>query len=322
MARLRLALALALAAMLLPVAAARASIPLQNPVARPLDTTQATAPSRFRLHVDLGGAEHIKDMTTQLPLGISPYLFQPTCSVDAFTADNCPTNSRIGSTTVNLTVMSLLQQNVDGRIYYLSPTPQDAFPGLGIILDPDPPAPKAFQRGRTRISPETGGLETVINNFPRDSGGIPIRLNSLDIVLFASFISNPAACDPATTNFLVTSYEDPSTTSRISDTFTPTGCSPPPVPRCSGRRATKAGTSGRDVLNGTARRDVIVARAGNDTIRGFGGNDLLCGGAGPDQIFGGAGKDTLLGGPGPDSLFGGAGTDILRGGGGANNEHQ
>jgi PASTA domain-containing protein len=229
-----LLLAFALGVLAAPLAQAEAAIPLQNAVARPVDTTQAKAPTRFHMHVDLGGAEHIKDMTTQLPVGISPNLFQPACPVDTFMSDGCPDNTKVGTTSVNLTVLALPQQ-VSGRIYYLVPVSGDPFPGLGIVLEPPPPAPKAYQRGRTRISPETGGLETVIQNFPTDSGGIPIRINSIDIVLASTFISNPAVCNPATTNFLITSYEDPNTVSRASDTYTPTGCEalpPPPVHKC------------------------------------------------------------------------------------------
>ena len=38
---------------------------------------------------------------------------------------------------------------------------------------------------------------------------MPIRINSLDIVLYPAFVKNPADCALATTPLLVTSYEDP-----------------------------------------------------------------------------------------------------------------
>jgi hypothetical protein len=233
MARLRsLALALALPVLLLPAAAAQASIPIQNPVAKPVDTTEHGAHSAFHMHTDFGGAEHIKDMTTQLPLGIQPNATAPLCPNAAFDSDSCPANTKIGATTVNASIGGIVPMDVTGRIYYTEPAPGDAFPGLGIWLDSPPPAPKSSQRGKTQISSETGGLETVIKNFPQNSGGIPIRINSIDIVLLSTFITNPAGCDPATTNFLVTSYEDPGTTSRASAGFTPTGCPVLPGPKC------------------------------------------------------------------------------------------
>src|SRR3954452_24711655 len=233
MARLRhLLFDLALAILLLPAAGAQAAIPIQHPVAKPVDTLQHGAHSAFHMHVDLGGAEHIKDMTTQLPLGIQPNAVAPLCPNATFDSDSCPANTRIGATTVNLSVGGIVPQDVSGRIYYIEPAAGDVLPGLGTWLAPPPPAPKASQKGKTQISSETGGLETVIKNFPQDSGGVPIRINSIDIVLLSSFITNPAGCDPATTNFLVTSYEDPGTTSRASDTFTPTGCPVTPQRRC------------------------------------------------------------------------------------------
>src|SRR4051812_46700203 len=233
MARLRhLALALALPVMLFSAGTAQAAIPIQNAVAQPTDTTQHGAHSAFHMHVDLGGAEHIKDMTTQLPLGIQPNAVAPLCPNATFDSDSCPANTRIGATTVNLSVGGIVPQDVSGRIYYIEPAAGDVLPGLGIWLDPPPPAPKASQKGKTQISSETGGLETVIKNFPQDSGGGPIRINSIDIVLLSSFITNPAGCDPATTNFLVTSYEDPSATSKSSATFTPTGCPVIPPRKC------------------------------------------------------------------------------------------
>ncbi len=103
---------------------------------------------------------------------------------------------------------------------------------------------------------------------------------------------------------------------------------------CLGKRATKLGSNGNDVLRGTNRADVIVGRGGNDTIRGLGGNDLICGGDGADQIHAGTGRDraygdggndqlvgeedgdTLDGGAGADRLNGSAGYDVCRGGAG------
>lgn len=226
--RLRRRLALVLALVLLPVAAAQAAIPLQNPKGEPLDTKQVNAPTRFNIHIELGGSEHIKDLTQQLPRGIQPDGFYPTCAVAAWMADNCPAPSQVGTTKVELTVL-VMPETVEGRIYYLEPE-GGQLPGLGIILDA--PTGKQFQRGETRLNPELGVLESTIRNFPQDAGGIPIRINSLDVILSERFIKNPASCETVATNFLVTSYEDPGTTSTASAPLTPTGCAPRPRPRC------------------------------------------------------------------------------------------
>ena len=81
---------------------------------------------------------------------------------------------------------------------------------------------------------------------------------------------------------------------------------------CGGKRATKVGGNGRNVLRGTPGRDVIAGLGGNDTIRGLGGNDILCGGKGRDKLIGGKGRDRLLGGPGRDTCKGGPKKDIAR----------
>ena len=320
--RLRRRLALVLALVLLPVAAAQAAIPLQNPKGEPLDTKQINQPTRFNIHIELGGSEHIKDITQQLPRGIQPDGFYPTCAVAAWMADNCPAPSQVGTTKVELTLMGVVPDTINGRIYYLEPE-QGELPGLGIILDA--PGAKQFQRGETQLNAELGVLESTIRNFPQDAMGVPIRINSLDVILSQRFIKNPASCETVATNFLVTSYEDPGTTSTASAPLTPTGCSaPPPAPqrRCNGKVATKVGTGGRNVLRGTGRRDVILGLGGNDVLSGLGSNDVLCGGGGRDTLRGGGGKDLLLGGPGVDVLRGGKGVDALRGGAGADDQRQ
>jgi hypothetical protein len=321
MNRRRLAVLLALA--LIPVAVAEAAIPLQNPRGRPLDTTQAGAPSRFNIHIEFGGSEHVKDLTQQLPKGLSPDQAYPACPVATWRADACPENTQAGTTAVGIALFNTIPDPnpVKGRIYFLEP--EGGLPTFGIVLDA--PTGKQFQRTETRINNELGVLESTIRNFPRDADGIPIRITSLDVILLSRFVKNPASCETVYTRFLVTSYEDPNTVSTAQDPFTPTGCPrepPPPPPRCLGKRVTKAGTAGRDVLNGTGRRDVIAGFGGNDVLRGLGSNDLLCGGGGRDTLLGGRGKDVLVGGPAADTLRGGRGTDVLRGGAGNDRERQ
>ena len=314
-----LAIAAALAA--LPPAAAEASIPLSGAKGEPLDTKVTNANTRFHIHIDLGGVQHIKDMTQALPFGMVPDLAQPTCDPATFEpGDACPANTRIGTTTVLATVgpvvpNPLTQQTISGRIYFLGPDPGEALPQLGIVLDAS--TGKVFQKGKADLTPQ--GVKTTIKNFPQTTNvmGVPvaIRIDSIDIVLVKSFLRNPGICDPARTRFLVSSYEDPSHTSTAEDSYTPTGCPPPPPPakpRCGGRVATKVGTAKHDVLTGTRGRDVIAGLGGDDTLKGLAGNDLLCGGRGRDKLFGGKGRDRLLGGPGRDELHGGPGKDAQR----------
>jgi len=318
----------------------QAAIPLQNPKGQPLDTTQAGAPTRFNIHIELGGDEHIKDLTQQLPAGLGNDPFYPTCAVAAWQADNCAENSQVGTSEVGVTV-GIMPETVPGRIYYLEPEGSN-LPSLGIILDS--PTGKQFQRAEVRINPELGVLESTIRDFPQSAPvgpiDVPIRINEIDVILTDRFVKNPLTCDTVVTRFIVNSYEDPDNPTTAEAPLTPTGCEPPTPPLCDDRPSTLLGTGARDVINGTPRRDVISGFRGNDLIRGRGGNDLICGGKGNDSLFGGAGRDTLFGAAGRDSLFGGAGrdtlfggaladilrggagVDVLRGGRGADNERQ
>ncbi len=330
MRRTLIAALLALA-LLVPAAGANAAgIPLSGTVAQPLDTSQAGAQTRFRFHVNLGGSDHVKDFTTRLPFGLAFNADTPQCTQAAFNAEpeTCPAPTRVGTTTVNLSAAGL-PQTAPGKIYFLEPAGGGGLPRLGIILRPGGGAPPARQIGEARVHPQTGAFETVIENFPTTAGTtfpwnmVPIRINALDIVLAQAFIKNPPECGTKTTNFLVTSYEEPNTTSIAGASYNVTGCAPVrPAGTCAGAPLTVAGTGGRDVIRGSPRRDVINAFGGNDVIRGLSGNDVLCGGRGRDQLFGGKGKDKLVGGAGPDTLRGGAGRDKLVGGPGRDSERQ
>ena len=314
-------LVIALLALGLAAAPAQASIPIQNVRAKPTDTTKRTEPTGFNIHFELGGGEHIKDLTQQLPLGLETQQFHASCTQAKFLADDCPANTQIGKSTVNLTALGFLPQDVSGRIFFLAPkgAPDSVFPGLGIVLDAPPPFKPAHQIAEIRLNQELGLVESVIRDFPQTAelqagGSVPIRINSLDVTLFKDFVNNPAACDLATTRLFVTSYEDPNTTTTGSASYRPTGCAALRRHKCGGLKVTKLGTPRADVLRGTPKRDVISGLGGRDLIRGLGGNDVICGGKGPDRIFGGAGADLLIGNSGNDRLVGGKGRDRIRGG--------
>jgi Ca2+-binding RTX toxin-like protein len=327
-----LPLPLALAIFLVTAGTAWAAISIQKPKAEPLDGTVSNSPTRFHTHVEFGGTEHIKDFTTQTPRGLGANTENPTCTLVQFNTGNgnCPANTQIGTTTVNLSLLNVppVTQNVSGKIYFLEPDPGKALPGLGIILNT--PNGVQRQRGEATIDAATGTLKNTIRNFPTDSNGdgsgVPIRINSLDVTLLKSFVKNPGDCGPATTYFFANSYETPGTTAEASDTYNVTGCTTPgPQPsnvRCKGKRATKVGNKRSNKINGTARRDVIAGLGGNDVIRGLKGNDIICGGVGNDRLIGGPGKDTLVGGAGKDKLVGGPNKDRLIGGPGADTATQ
>ena len=255
--RTRILIALATALAAIPAATSHASIPLSGAKGEPLDSTEANANTRFHVHLDLGGSEHIRDLTQTLPFGMAPSLTAPTCPAASFEpADACPANTKIGTTTVVATLgpsipIPLTQQTITGRIYFISPDASDPLPGLGIVLDAS--TGKVFQRGKADLTPE--GVKTTIKDFPQTTDvvgvPVPIRIDSIDIVLAKSFLRNPGVCDPATTRFSVVSYEDPGHTTTAQPSFTPTGCPPPPV-----RREAEVRGPGRDQgRHREARRD-------------------------------------------------------------------
>lgn len=322
-------------ALLVPATGAQAAgIPLSGMVAKPLappaGTTEAGAQTAFNFHVNLGGDDHIKDFTTRLPLGLAFNTETTQCTQAQFEAEpeTCPASSQVGTTTVKLTA-GALPETAAGKIYFLEPPGGGGgLPRLGIILRPGG-GPPARQIGEARLNTQLGVFETVIENFPRTAGPnppfslIPIRINSIDIVLVREFIKNPMTCGTKTSNFLITSYEEPNVTSIGGASYSVTGCAPDrPSGACDTKLLTLAGTAGRDVIRGTPRRDVINGFGGNDVIRGLGAGDILCGGKGNDQVIGGAGRDKLIGGPGVDTLRGGAGRDKLIGGPGKDRERQ
>ena len=313
--------------------AAGAAIVLDGAKGQPIDTTQAGAETRFRLHVDFKGdeADDLKDLTTQLPQGITPNADNPSCPTTTFQNGTCPDNTQIANTTVRLTVylppLGIPEnQAVPGRVFQLAP--EAGLPKLGILLEPNPPADEARQIAEVRINQELNVLENTVRNFPTkaslSNGAVQpeIRIRSLDIVLFKSFIKNPASCQTVRTTFIGNSYGAPGTESSASDTYTPTGCGPGRVARCAGRKVTESGTGKSQTITGTPRRDVIDGRGGRDVIRGLGGNDVLCGGPGPDRLIGGKGKDQLFGQAGKDTLLGGPGRDRLAGGAGNDTQSQ
>jgi hypothetical protein len=315
-----LAVTAAVASLLAVPASASAAFSIEKPKGEPIDTKQANTSTRFNLHLEFGGNEHVKDQTTRLPLGIQPSTDLPTCPEPTFDDPNqmCPANTQVAKTTVGLTAFIggalPVDESVPGKVFQL--TPVGGFPKLGILLEPEPPAEPARQKAEIRVHPELNVLENTVRNFPQTAhiGGmeVPIRINSIDITLNRDFIKNPATCTVARTTYLANSYESPGTTVSNSATYTPTGCAPPPTAKCAGKKVTKAGTGRRETINGTPRRDVINGRGGNDVIRGRGGNDILCGAAGKDRLIGGPGKDRLFGQAGKDTLVGGPGKDVER----------
>jgi len=130
---------------------------------------------------------------------------------------------------VNVIVASLpVSQPVQGSLYNL--VPRTGEPArFGIVLRPAGGLlPKIVQQSAVKLRPGDFGLDTVINNFPRQASGLETDIKSLAIRLFGSangqgFMRNPTSCVPKAVSFDATAYSG----RRISGSappFTPTDC--------------------------------------------------------------------------------------------------
>lgn len=221
---LRSSLFLVLALSLLSPAAASADITVSNVQAKPADT-RAGANSDFTLSFDLGGSETIRDLDVNLPPGL---LGNPNnaakCTQAQFSSDSCPAASKVGSQTVNLTLLGLIPGTFTGDVYNLVPDkPEPA--QLGVKLTT--PAGTQHLKSDTTVRPD-GGLTSTTHGIPNSANGAPIHINSISLTLQAksgagkAFMTNPTSCDPHTTAVHAVGYSD--STADGQGSFIPTAC--------------------------------------------------------------------------------------------------
>jgi hypothetical protein len=242
-------LVIATAALLVAVPASASALTLGGLAAAPTGTnaTQAGAHKDFHLHMDFSGGQ-VKDLTIGLPPGmIGNPNAAPLCTVEQLNADSCPGASRVGAVSANATVTAVVLPvpvTVHGDLYNLTPQPGEPA-RFGIVLRPVdsllcPPLPQALcdvlppvvpnivLQSAVQLRPDFG-LNTVINNIPNSTAGLPTTINSQDITLFGTapgtgnaFMRNPTSCGSNTTSFSATPYSGGSANGTAS--FTTTGC--------------------------------------------------------------------------------------------------
>jgi hypothetical protein len=83
-------------------------------------------------------SEDLKDIQLDLPQGVfaNPEAANPKCSASQFNADTCPANAQVGTATVGVKALGLLDLNIPGSIDVLSPDPGQ-IATLGISLRPE-----------------------------------------------------------------------------------------------------------------------------------------------------------------------------------------
>jgi RTX calcium-binding nonapeptide repeat (4 copies) len=230
-----IAFPLVLIATLLPAASAQAALGLANAVATPADTS-AGHHSNFTLSFDITGADHIRNLVTELPPGLVGNPQSAGFCVPTQLMNNaCPANSVIGSASSNVTatvadlnplpITIPVTMAATGTVYNMIPQGNDPAT-LGIVLTALNAAPivasdPVILIGHASARSSDFGLNTTILDIPQTArvtflpllGGSavtqtsPVHINSTALTLNSSFMTNPTSCGTKTTRITGTSYE-------------------------------------------------------------------------------------------------------------------
>lgn len=245
-ARLLLALVLSAAGWSAFAASAHAAVSISSLTVNP-STPQAN--SHPNLTVAMGfqyspSSDDLKNLTITLPPGLvgNPRAL-PQCSSSQFAADNCPSQSAVGSTSVRTEVSGVpLVSALDasGTVYNLQPQPGE--PGrLGVIVRPSFPLAtidKIFLQAPIVVRPDKDyALETTISNIPRQTrvvvGLVPttaeititqMSLTLNDQVNGQNFLTMPSSCATGNLAAQASSWDQASVIATRSATITPSGC--------------------------------------------------------------------------------------------------
>jgi hypothetical protein len=247
--RTPLAFLVVVASLALP-ASASASVSITSFKVTP-STTQAgghpdlTIDTAFALNPT---SDDVKSVGVVLPQGlVGDPNAADRCSAAAFAADQCPTSTKVGTTTASvIATVTLVEmaQEAPGDVYNLQPRAGEPA-RLGVVLRPSAagviPLDKVFLQSGVSTGPQTDyGLATTFDGLPRTSGGIETRVTAMKLVLKGkaakgSFLTNPTDCREAKTTATATSYDEPNAVKTASSSFTPTGCDKLPfAPQVSG----------------------------------------------------------------------------------------
>jgi len=217
---------------LLAAPAAQAALGFQGLSAKPANLA-AGANSDVNIHIGFSDpSDQVKDLTVHLPPGLTGNpTATPQCTVAQLNSDACPAKSQVGDVTAKVLVHAAVlpvEQTVDGSLYNLVPQPGEPA-RFGIVLRPAGGLlPKIIQQSAVHLRRSDFGLDTVINNFPREASGLQTDIESLDITLFGTangngFMRNPTSCSPAAVTFDADSYAG-NAAHGTAPSFTPTSC--------------------------------------------------------------------------------------------------
>jgi hypothetical protein len=174
-------------------------------------------------------SDAVRDLTISLAPGLT---LDPTSPATCSEADFNLCSYRIGAGQVTVDVEGFGTRFAGAELFLLQPQPGE-FARFGLRLVSADLG--SFQMVAPVTQRADGGLDVAFSNFPRQAGGVNIRLDTVELPVNGSvankpFITLPTSCTPATSMLTAVPYEPPSTPATAQSTFTPTGCPPPPEP--------------------------------------------------------------------------------------------
>ena len=198
-------------------------------------TTQAGGHPSLNVAASFGAPTAVKRVALHLPAGLTAdSRAAPFCSEKRLRADLCSPKAKVGSITI-LGDVSEINVNVTKKIYNLKPVAAERL-RLGVPLYGSLTQAGAAILAPVTTRPSDNGLD-LVTDLPIQVLGHGIRIREVraqvkgfvrtrvrGAVRRKAFLTNPHSCLPAQAVLEVTSHDDPSTSSTMSSTFTPTGC--------------------------------------------------------------------------------------------------
>jgi hypothetical protein len=153
------------------------------------------------------GQQYLSQITTTLPAGlVGDIPSVPLCAEPAANAGTCPATSEIGTVSVAAGAGSE-PYTFTGHAYLTGPYNGDPY-GLSIVV-PAVAGPYDLGNVVTRAGISVGlysGRVTVTSTLPSIVGGVPLRLQSLNVAVSRpNFLFNPTSCAPLATESVLTS---------------------------------------------------------------------------------------------------------------------
>jgi hypothetical protein len=215
-------------------ARSEAAVDVSNFAVTPSTTAASGHPN---LTISVGFPEPttgVKDIALHLPAGLTanPKAFAY-CSRWRLVRYLCPSKSRLGSFSV-VAVVYGIELPVRGALYNMRPGPTER-----IRIGTPVPGPEQVLAAELPITerPADKGLDVAVTGLPQDVAGVTVRVSQVKLWLKGTvrrkvrkrwrrraFLTNPAACVPATSVLELTTHDAPATVLTKTSSYTPTGC--------------------------------------------------------------------------------------------------